>query len=291
MFAFKSRVSLKVQRSLVKAENALQIQSSEHPHGWGIAYYLSGQRCPHETRSVNAAFSDERFRRVSEFLTANAVVAHVRKATVGDLTPENTHPFHWDGWSFCHNGTLFGYSQIKEQLRERVNPRFQDCIVGSTDSEMLFYLVLSALENAGFDVDSPPDVFPADSIEEAVGELLEWLRGLCEATQADEREAMMNFILTNGRVLIANRYNGTLSFSTQKKRCADYDICPVANKVCFGPRRIGISHTHVLIASDPTSPDDIWEEVPDRGMVLVDSKLRLTVRALPATRRSKAVAT
>ena len=40
IFAFKSRVSLKVQRSLVKAENALQVQSEAHPHGWGISYYL-----------------------------------------------------------------------------------------------------------------------------------------------------------------------------------------------------------------------------------------------------------
>ncbi len=289
MFAFKSRVSLKVQRSLVKAENALQIQSSEHPHGWGIAYYLSGQRSPHEVRSVNSAFSDERFRRVSEFLTANAVVAHVRKATVGDLTPENTHPFHWKGWTFCHNGTLFGFAEIEEQLRSRVKPRFLKSIGGSTDSEMLFYLVLSTLEEAGFDVDNPPDSFP-DAIEDALGELLGWLRDLCEATGADEREAMMNFILTNGRILVANRYNGNLSFSTQKKRCADFDICPVANKVCFGPRRIGISHTHVLIASDPTSPDDIWEEVPDRGMVLVDNELRLSVRALPGRKATAATA-
>jgi len=281
MFAFKSRVSLKVQRSLVKAENALQIQSTEHPHGWGIAYYLSGRREPHEVRSVNAAFSDERFRRVSEFLTANAVVAHVRKATVGDLTPENTHPFRWQSWIFCHNGTLFGYSDIEDRLRERLKPRFADCISGTTDSEMLFYLVLGALEDAGLDLDNPPDRFP-ERLEDCLGELMAWLRDLCEATQADEREAMMNFILTDGRIIIANRFNGSLSFSTQKKRCADFDICPVVNKVCFGPRRIGISHTHVLIASDPTSPDDIWEEVPDRGMILVDADLRLSVRALPS---------
>ena len=289
MFAFKSRVSLKVQRSLVKAENALQIQSSEHPHGWGIAYYLNGRRRPHEVHSVSSAFSDERFRRVSEFLTANAVVAHVRKATVGDLTPENTHPFRWDTWTFCHNGTLFGYAQIEEQLRARVKPRFLDSVRGTTDSEMLFYLVLSTLEDAGFDVDNPPNAFPPQ-IEDALGDLLGWLRDLCEATGADDAEAIMNFILTDGRILIANRYNGQLSFSTQKKRCADYDICPVVNKVCFGPRRIGVSHTHVLIASDPTSPDDIWEEVPNRGMVLVDNELRLSVRALP-TRQHNAAST
>ncbi len=89
-----SRVSLKVQRSLVKAENALQLQSRAHPHGWGIAYYLASEREPQHVKSVGSAFDDERFTRVSEFLTSHAVVAHVRKATVGDLGLENTHPFH-----------------------------------------------------------------------------------------------------------------------------------------------------------------------------------------------------
>ena len=93
IFAFMSRVSLKVQRSLVKAENALQIQSRAHPHGWGIAYYLSGEREPQQVKSVESAFADDRFARVSEFLTSHAVVAHVRRATVGSLSLENTHPF------------------------------------------------------------------------------------------------------------------------------------------------------------------------------------------------------
>ncbi len=43
IFAFVSRVSLKVQRSLVKAENALQTQSKQHPDGWGVAWHLPPQ--------------------------------------------------------------------------------------------------------------------------------------------------------------------------------------------------------------------------------------------------------
>jgi predicted glutamine amidotransferase len=280
MFAFMSRVSLKVQRSLVKADNALHLQSREHPHGWGIAYYLSGDAEPTEVKSVTAAFTDERFARVSEFLTSHAVVAHVRKATVGELGLENTHPFQWQGWSFCHNGTVFGFREIEDEVRTMIHPRFLDNIEGTTDSETLFYVVLSALADAGFDVDQPGGTFP-DGFADLLAERMARINALSQATGEDEREAMLNFLLTNGKVLLATRFNGALSFSTQKKRCADFDICPIAEKVCFGPRRTGVRHTHVLLASDPTSPDDEWEELPNRGYLTVDDRFHLHVAALP----------
>ena len=280
MFAFMSRVSLKVQRSLVKAENALQAQSRGHPHGWGIAYYLAGEFEPRQVKSIESAFTDERFQRVSEFLTSHAVVAHVRKATVGELSLENTHPFHWNGWTFCHNGTIFGFDRMRERVLERIDPRFREFIHGSTDSEAFFYLVLTELQKLGLDVAGQPRNFPSE-LASALSELLGWLRSESLATEADEREPMLNFVLTNGRVLLATRFNGSLNFSTQKRRCADFDICPIAQKVCFGPRRTGIRHTHVLIASDPTSPDDVWEEIPHRGLLTVDEDFRLSVRTLP----------
>lgn len=280
MFAFMSRVSLKVQRSLVKADNALQLQSRNHPHGWGIAYYLSGEPEPQQVKSVSSAFSDDRFKRVSEFLTSHAVVAHVRKATVGELGEENTHPFHWRGWTFCHNGTVFGFRQIEDQIRALIHPRFHESIAGTTDSETLFYVLLSALEDVGYDVDNPAGRFP-DELPDLLADRLATINAMSQATGEDPREAMMNVMLTNGRVLLATRFNGALSFSTQKRRCADFDICPIAEKVCFGPRRTGIRHTHVLLASDPTSPDDIWEEVPNRGYLTVDDRLHLHVGALP----------
>jgi len=279
MFAFMSRVSLKVQRSLVKAENALQAQSRGHPHGWGIGYYLAGESTPRQVKSVEAAFTDERFQRVSEFLTSHAVVAHVRKATFGDLSMENTHPFFDGGWSFCHNGTIFGFREFEAEVRERIHPRFLDRIQGTTDSEHLFYLVLTALEQAGLDVEQPAGKLP-EGTGDALSELMGWLRDRSVATAEDEREPMMNFVLTDSRVLLAHRFNGGLQFSTQKRRCADFDICPIAEKVCFGPRRTGIRHTHVLIASDPTSPDDDWEEIPNRGWLSVDEEFRMQVHRL-----------
>lgn len=280
MFAFVSRVSLKVQRSLVRAENALHVQSRAHPDGWGIAYYLAGEREPQLVRSVQAAFTDERFQRVSEFLTSHAVVAHVRKATVGELSLQNTHPFRFGRYTFCHNGTVFGFPQIADELRARVDPDLRELIAGDTDSETLFVLLLTTLRRLGVDLDNPPRDLP-EELPEHLAELLKWIRDLSLATGADPREPMINTLLTDGRFLVSTRFNGALSFSTQKKRCADYDVCPIAQKVCFGPRRVGVRHTHLLLASDPTSPDDIWEEIPNRGFLTLSADFRLRSGALP----------
>ncbi len=279
IFAFRSRVDLKVQRSLVKAENALQLQSRKHPHGWGISYYLTDRPDPHVIKSMESAFDDDRFARVSSFLTSHAVLAHVRKATVGELSQRNTHPFSWKGWSFCHNGTIFGFEAIRPLLLGKVHPRFHDQIVGTTDSELFFFLVLSELERAGYPIDAPQGPLPED-LWQRFGELLAWVRDLSQETGADERESMMNFVLTNGTVLLALRFNGGLSFSTQKVRCADADVCPIKDKICFGPRPIGVPHTHLLLASDPTSPDDVWEPIPNRGLLVLHEDFRLTVKPL-----------
>lgn len=283
IFAFRSRVDLKVQRSLVKAENALQLQSRTQPHGWGIAYYLTNQSDPTLIKSMRSAFDDERFARISSFLTSHAVLAHVRKATVGVVEECNVHPFRWKTWTFVHNGTVFGFEQIRAVLLGRVHPRFHDLIEGDTDSELLFYLVLSQLERAGYDIDSPEGPLP-DTLWGTFGELFRWIRDLSAETGEDPRESMMNVVLTNGLSMLAVRFNGGLSFSTQKRRCADADICPIKDKICFGARPIGVSHTHLLLASDPTSPDDIWEEIPNRGLLVLHDDLRLDVRPLVGVR-------
>ena len=39
---------------------------------------------------------------------------HVRRATMGGLTPENTHPFCLGNYSFGHNGTILRYPRLLE---------------------------------------------------------------------------------------------------------------------------------------------------------------------------------
>ena len=94
------------QRLLRKlsADNALIQQSERNPDGWGVAYYIGG--APHVVKSVSTAVSDEMFRRVSGVVTSETVLAHVRKATQGQLTVFDTHPFQYGSWVMVHNGNI-----------------------------------------------------------------------------------------------------------------------------------------------------------------------------------------
>jgi glutamine amidotransferase len=65
------------------------------------------------------------------------------------MTLENTHPFQRGRWLFAHNGTI----EDLPFLERRVSSARAAEVVGTTDSELLFAFVLTALD-AGGDADT-----------------------------------------------------------------------------------------------------------------------------------------
>ena len=61
LFGFRSVIHSQVHQSLVRADNALMLQSSSHPDGWGVAWYLEG--VPHVLRSLNRAIDCKLFKK------------------------------------------------------------------------------------------------------------------------------------------------------------------------------------------------------------------------------------
>src|SRR5438132_171414 len=85
-----------VAHELLHGANALRVQSREHPDGWGLGWYAG--RVPQVVRSLTAAHGDDDFEEVSSFVTASTILAHIRKASIGRVALENTHPFEWGPW-------------------------------------------------------------------------------------------------------------------------------------------------------------------------------------------------
>ena len=98
LFGFRSVITSRVHSSLVHAENALVNQSEKHPDGWGIAFYVD--KSPHLIRSSKKAIGDKLFEQVSGVVSAQTVVAHIRKATQGSFNILNAHPFQYGKWIF-----------------------------------------------------------------------------------------------------------------------------------------------------------------------------------------------
>src|SRR3954471_22579097 len=98
-----------IRHELVDAENPLIRQSEEHDSGWGMAVYERGEGAqPNCVRFPNAAYADAEFEGATE-LRGRIFNAHVRRATMGGLAMENTHPFCLGNYSFCHNGTILHF--------------------------------------------------------------------------------------------------------------------------------------------------------------------------------------
>ena len=62
-------------------------------------------------------------------------IAHLRAASRGDISLENTHPFIAGKWAVCHNGTFSEFKIVKLALGNRV--KFD----GETDSEAAAHLI------------------------------------------------------------------------------------------------------------------------------------------------------
>src|SRR6267142_2101496 len=120
LFGCRSRDPGGVSHELFHGATALRVQSREHPDGWGVGWYESG--APRVIRSLTPAHGDVDFEKLSHFVAAQTVLAHVRKASVGRVSMENTHPFQRGPWLFAHNGTLPDWERARGPLEALIHP-------------------------------------------------------------------------------------------------------------------------------------------------------------------------
>ncbi|MFN7146980.1 MAG: class II glutamine amidotransferase [Myxococcota bacterium] len=275
LFGFKSSVVSRAHRSLIAAENALAQQARHHPDGWGIGYFHGGDA--YVLKSSGGAAENDSFRRASERLASDTFVVHVRRATVGGVGPYNVHPFRHGKWLFAHNGTLHGFERLRERMHRRIPTHLRERILGSTDTETLFFYLLASIGDAGVATCGSGVTCGrrvGDAVEGALDELYR------DTMEADVPPPIVNFILTNGTVFVANRSGRELWLATQKHTCRDFDTCP-AEKLCMRAVRDDDRVNHLLVASEKIGGEDRWEEVPEGRMLVLSEDFRLTFRGPP----------
>lgn len=79
-----------------------------HEDGWGLVAYRGGAPLFY-LRALGRADADLRFSAAADLvrdLSPDTVIAHLRKASRGSLSIENTQPLLADHLAFCHNGSL-----------------------------------------------------------------------------------------------------------------------------------------------------------------------------------------
>ena len=111
--------------------------SCDHRNGWGLAF-LDDNSVSIEKEPIRASDSLYLKNRLTGRIETARCMAHIRKATIGDVNFSNTHPFSKRDesgriWVLVHNGTIF---------ESPVLSAYQYKQEGTTDSErILLYIV------------------------------------------------------------------------------------------------------------------------------------------------------
>ncbi len=267
LFGFRSVIPSQVHRSLLAAENALGVQSNEHPDGWGVAFYVDGS--PHVTRSPMTALGDNLFHRLSGVVASETVLAHVRRATQGPKTVFNCHPFQFGRWVFAHNGDIPELDKHREALSREIAPRLRRYVLGETDSELVFFVFLTELQQYG----PLARRHSIDDVVTAVRSTVARVREICDGSDEASR-ALLTMIVTDGDTMAATRGGRELFWSTYKNRCSDRDTCPSLSAECEAPSRTGFVN-HLIFSSEPLQGENVWEELEDGDVIGVDWRMRV----------------
>jgi glutamine amidotransferase len=265
LFGFRSVIPSQVHRSLMAADNALGTQSEAHPDGWGVAHYVDGT--PHVTRAPSTALNDAIFHRLSGVVSSETLLAHVRRATVGPKTVLNCHPFQYGKWVFAHNGEIRRFAALRTELVDLVAPRLRRFILGDTDSEVLFFILLTELLGYG----PLASRIGIDELVEAIRTTIGKVRALCDRT---DDPSPLTFIVTDGVTMAATQGGKELFWSSYKLRCSDRDVCPHLAPECEAPSGTG-NVNHLVFSSEVIQGDNVWIELSDGDIVGVDWRMRI----------------
>ena len=184
-----------------------------HPvnvHGCGVGWYAC-DRCglvdgngldaycrPSVYTTVAAPSHDRNLRSLSKNISSSLLFGHVRAAGPGASVHQyNCHPFYYGRYMFMHNGDITDFKKIRRGLLALLRDDLFEHMSGTTDSELLFHLILNEFPDHHTLLD------PA-RIQEAV------LSAMAHVIRANNgAPSSINIAITDGETVIATRYRNS----------------------------------------------------------------------------------
>lgn len=266
LYGLRANEPTRVECSLVHAQNALMAQSRKdlagltHGHGWGVAEHPDG--LPVVEKQAWAAWQGEHFQKHAARVYSRAVIAHVRRATVGEPSLENTHPFVHGRWLFAHNGTVPHFPKVRAPILAAMDRLHRDEIGGTTDSEHIFHYLLTLWSRH-------PERPLRTTLAEGLRQVIAW----CREVAADALPSL-NVLMTDGDTMVGARLGRTLWY-LEREGLVTCEICGKTH-VHHDPRR---DYRSVEIASEPITRES-WRRVPNGTVFNVDPDMRLNFAPL-----------
>jgi len=189
---YMDEVIFEQQNSLIhQSMSARMSHVTTNGDGFGIGWY--GEReVPGTFRDILPAWNDANLHTITHHVKSGLFMAHVRASTGTATSRANCHPFSYKNWLFMHNGQIGQYQKVRRALEARVHDSYYNCRVGTTDSELIFYLLFSE----GLEHDP----------EGAITRTIAHIRQLMEDYEIDTA-FRFTAVLSNGQAIYAIRYS------------------------------------------------------------------------------------
>jgi glutamine amidotransferase len=263
LFGYFANQVDRIRCALALEGAAVSLDDGVRVDGWGVGWYQAGEvllrRKPTESRKVD-------FQDLVRDLRTDAALVHVRHATTGSRTLENTHPFRYRHWLFAHTGQIPGFEALRPAIVARLPDFLQRNVRGETDSELVFSLFLAFVHETGRLDDSELD---RRSIGAALQQTVVALDEL--ADQAGQPRAVLNCIVTNHHAMVALRRGLPMAW-VRRQGIRDCAACRKQPDVTGRePKRVDHEQfKYAIVASDYAAAPAGWYELPDspRGAIL-----------------------
>ena len=259
LLAFSSADDTTIQELLTprEFENYRQL-STLHSDGWGASWW-SRDLGVRQTNSVLRAVDDPNFLNVSTEQSMSAGIVHLRWATSGlSVCMENTHPFTSPEWRFAHNGAI----KDPERLLNFLSPARRAALVGTTDSEIYFQLVLEKTQQTG-------------DIRAGLREAIRLIRQTCGLG------SLNCLVLGEGRMLAVQAIGDTPApVDSLVQSVGPTQSLPEGHDENYYHLRLVVRDGHVIVASTGVGVDG-WQMLGDDAILDVDvAAARAQVRGL-----------
>ena len=245
---------------LLDAPDSIEAQGRRNRDGTSLGFF-DGAGSPVVDKQPEPAYSDVEFISESKRAESTTFVAHVRNATVGRLTEENTHPFSANGMIMAHNGGFEGLHVLERELGEHLA-----LVRGDTDSERYFALIVRNVERNGGDVGA------------AITESAQWLA-------ANVPLFSLNLVLATEHELWALRYPAHHRLYVLDRpaggHAGEADLAVKSATLAVGSQHLS-EHRAVVVASEPLDESPHWRLLDVGELLHVSRELDATSQlALP----------
>ena len=285
--------------SIVEQAVHPQLLSAMNLAGFGVVAWddqSPSADLPWTYRTAGLPFFDRNLRALSRKARATATLGHVRGVILSDrevVNEQNVHPFQYEGIpiALAMNGDLDRFSEMRDELADLVAPELARKVEGTTDTEWLYALILSHLDNPHAPAADPEEL--AGAVEKALRQVREVRerRGLV-------RQSAVNLVISDGRCLVATRfafdygwYHEGWTFAGGERRY-DYTTLWYAAGSGYGCHDgewnvgPGDPSTSLIVASEPLTLDrSTWLEVPEYCLMVAtpgEHQLDVSLRELDA---------